>query len=151
MHIEMSFGWLVNKFRMFIAPLYCIIENAPRLFLAATHLHNYCIDEGEAVKEPGPTEPPPLPVAYYNEKRGNYFRVQSMIRQFLIKNIAQKGLWRPGTLSKKKFKNFSNPKPPSREICLRTVVFKHEDIVFNREDVCLQPLRHLSSRYLEYS
>ena len=29
---------------------------------------------------------------------------------------------------KKKFKLFSNPISPSREICLRTFVFNHEDI-----------------------
>ena len=57
----MSFGRLMNKFRILKAPLHCSIENAPRLFLlAATHLHNYCINEGEMVKELDPNEPPPL-------------------------------------------------------------------------------------------
>ena len=91
----MSFGRLVNKFRIFKAPLQCSIENAPRLFLAATHLHNYCINEGEAVKEPDPNDPPPLPPAYYNQRRGNYFRGQSIMRQLLVQKIAEKGLWRP--------------------------------------------------------
>ena len=124
MHIEMFFGRLVNKFREFLKPLYiailkmheyyfllrpsftikfrifkaplhCSIENASRLFLAATHLHNYCINEGEAVNEPDPNNPPTLPPAYYyNQRRGNYFRGQSIMRQLLVQVIAQKGLWR---------------------------------------------------------
>ena len=93
MLIEMSFGRLMNKFRILKAPLHCSIENAPRLFLlAATHLHNYCINEVDAVKEPDPNDPPPLPSAYYNQGHANSFRGQSIMRELLVQKIAQKGL-----------------------------------------------------------
>ena len=65
MHIEISFGRLVNKFRIFKAPLQCSIENALRLFLASTRLYNFYINEGEVVKEVDPSEPRPLPDQYY--------------------------------------------------------------------------------------
>ena len=38
MRIEMSFGRLVNKFRIFKSPLQCGLKSAPRLFLCATKL-----------------------------------------------------------------------------------------------------------------
>ena len=88
----MSFGMLVKKFRIFKTPLYCSIENAPRLFIAATHLQNYCINECEVVKVPDSNDPPPLPPVYYIHTRGNFFRLQSIMRQLLVQKIAQKGL-----------------------------------------------------------
>jgi DDE superfamily endonuclease len=43
--IEMAFGRLVNKWRIFRRPLQVRLKHVGRLFLCATRLHNFCIDE----------------------------------------------------------------------------------------------------------
>jgi len=43
--IEMSFGRLVNKWRIFNQPLQMKLKNVGRIFLCATRLHNFCINE----------------------------------------------------------------------------------------------------------
>jgi hypothetical protein len=43
--IEMAFGLLVSKWRIFKKPLECKLSNAPIVVLAACALHNFCINE----------------------------------------------------------------------------------------------------------
>ena len=44
--IEMTFGRFVNKWRIFKRPLHLSLKNTARVYLCATRLHNYCINEG---------------------------------------------------------------------------------------------------------
>jgi hypothetical protein len=43
--IEMVFGLLVGKWRIFCAPLECGFRNISKLVLAAAQLHNFCITQ----------------------------------------------------------------------------------------------------------
>ena len=43
--IEMTFGRLTNKWRIFRRPLSTKLKNVGLLFLCATRLHNYCLNE----------------------------------------------------------------------------------------------------------
>ena len=42
----MMLGCFVNKWRMFKHPLELHLKNTARVFLCATWLHNFCIDQG---------------------------------------------------------------------------------------------------------
>ena len=97
MRIEMSFGRLVNKFRIFKSPLQCSLKNAPRLFLCATRLHNFCINEGQVVtpEEHEAEGQALLPPAYYHQQRGRSISGQSILRERVVEEVAAKGLFRP--------------------------------------------------------
>ncbi len=43
--IEMAFGRLVNKWRIFKRPLRVKLKTAGKVIMCATRLHNFCIDE----------------------------------------------------------------------------------------------------------
>ena len=43
--VEMTFGRFTNKWRFFGRPVQCRLHNVGRLFMCATQLHNFCIDE----------------------------------------------------------------------------------------------------------
>ena len=42
----MTFGRFVNKWRIFKRPLHLSLKKTARVYLCATRLHNYCINEG---------------------------------------------------------------------------------------------------------
>ena len=92
--IEMAFGRLVSKWRIFKAPLSVKIKNATRIIYCCTHLHNYCINEGDLVPEPQPGDPKELPAEYYSA-RGRSTRGQSMMRVLVLQKISDEGLSRP--------------------------------------------------------
>jgi len=46
--IEMTFGRLVNKWGIFKRPLQVQLKNVGKVFICATRLHNFCINEGDA-------------------------------------------------------------------------------------------------------
>lgn len=45
MRIEMTFGQFVNKWRLFKRPLQVKLKNAGKVFMCASRLHNFCINE----------------------------------------------------------------------------------------------------------
>ena len=93
----MSFGRLVNKFRIFKSPLQCGLKSAPRLFLCATRLHNFIINEGQLVTldEHEAEGQALLPPAYYHQQRGRSVSGQSILRERVVAKVAEKGLFRP--------------------------------------------------------
>ncbi|MBV5267579.1 MAG: transposase family protein, partial [Burkholderiaceae bacterium] len=56
--IEMAFGRLVNKWRIFRRPLQIQLKNVGKVFLCATRLHNFCINEGSLPDDDGDDEDP---------------------------------------------------------------------------------------------
>ena len=92
--IEMAFGRLVSKWRIFKSPLSVKMKNATRIIYCCTRLHNYCINEGDVVPEPQPGDPKELPAEYY-VARGRSMRGQSMMRQLVLQKISDEGLSRP--------------------------------------------------------
>lgn len=101
--IEMTFGRLVNKWRIFRRPLQLKLSNIAKLFLCATRLHNYCIDEwlvagdnaeGNEITGGLRAEDAlaflPSNVLQVNNVRGN-----SMMRDFLVEKVASNNLRRP--------------------------------------------------------
>ena len=94
--IEMTFGLLVNKWRIFKRPLQMKVKNVGRVFLCATRLHNFCRDEVaklccntncETTDECCTFIPSDINVI---ETPGS-----SMMRDILVEEIAAFGLSRP--------------------------------------------------------
>jgi len=108
--IEMTFGRFTNKWRIFGRPLQCRLHNVGRLFMCASQLHNFCIDErllemGDNVTRGGPPTMipdapdeellhPPVPVvediAPVTPDTGN-----SVLRDILVDKVIRKNLRRP--------------------------------------------------------
>jgi DDE superfamily endonuclease len=97
MRIEMAFGLLVNKWRIFKHPLQVKLKNVGKVFICATILHNYCINEGEDDNNDA---------AILNDSDGDSTFVpsdiatisiqgNSMMRDILVDEIATMGLSRP--------------------------------------------------------
>ena len=92
--IEMCFGRLVSKWRILKAPLCVKMKNATRIIYCCTRLHNFCINEGDAVPEINPEDPRELPPEYYVQPaRG--LRGQSQMRQVVLEKVNSLGLSRP--------------------------------------------------------
>ena len=92
--IEMCFGRLVSKWRIFKSPLCVNITNATRIIYCCTRLHNYCINEGDAIPEINPEDPRELPAEYYiQHPRG--LQGQSQMRELVLEKLNSKGLSRP--------------------------------------------------------
>ena len=70
------------------------MKNATRIVYCCTRLHNYCINEGDAVPEPQLEDPKELPAEYY-VARGRPLRGQSMMRQLVLQKISEEGSSRP--------------------------------------------------------
>ena len=92
--IEMAFGRLVSKWRIFKSPLCVALKNATRIIYCCTRLHNFCINEGDAVPEIQPNDPKELPPEYY-VARGRSLRGQSRMRELILQKVDEKGLSRP--------------------------------------------------------
>jgi DDE superfamily endonuclease len=94
--IKMAFGRLVNKWRIFKKPLQTRLKDTGRLFLCATRLHNFCINESDDAEtyttalESGNDEGF-LP----SDVQATTIEGTSMIRDILVEKIASKGLSRP--------------------------------------------------------
>lgn len=100
--IEMTFGLFVNKWRIFRRPLQVELKNTGKLFLCATRLHNYCINEKLATGDA--TDPgieasetlaaggflPSAAAGTVSSVRGN-----SMMRDILLERIESESLTRP--------------------------------------------------------
>jgi hypothetical protein len=100
--IEMTFGRLVNKWRIFRRPLQLKLSNTAKLFLCATRLHNYCIDEwldGNNTEGDGTTgglfAEEALDFLPSNTLAVNNVRGNSMMRDFLVEKVASNNLRRP--------------------------------------------------------
>lgn len=97
--IEMTFGLLVNKWRIFKKPLQTSLKQSGKLFLCATRLHNFCINEDNDVstdinnmsrvtgEEEFSFEP--------SDIEGTTIQGTSMMRDILVDKIAEEGLTRP--------------------------------------------------------
>jgi len=100
--IEMTFGRFTNKWRLFRRPLEVKLENIGPLFLCATRLHNFCInqkilEEGETLLVACHTDGQPGNVLQYvpaslevTAVRGN-----SMLRDYLVKKLERNNIRRP--------------------------------------------------------
>ena len=94
-HIEMAFGRLLSKWRIFKSPLSVKMKNATRIIYCCTGLHNYCIsNEGDVVPQPQPGDPKELPAEYY-VACGRSMRGQSMMRELILQKISEEELSRP--------------------------------------------------------
>ncbi len=93
----MTFGRLVNKWGIFKRPLQVNLKNVGKVFMCATRLHIFCINEGDIengrtniVTEPAENTMPvpcdviPIPI-------GN----NSVMRVIVVDKIANLGLLRP--------------------------------------------------------
>lgn len=97
--IEMTFGRLVNRWAIFRRPLQVKLKHVGRLFLCATRLHNYCINErlnsmiDEAVPE---MQPEGMPLNYIpGDVRITAIPGNSMMRDKLLDKINRENLRRP--------------------------------------------------------
>jgi hypothetical protein len=52
----MTFGRFVNKWRIFRRPLQISLQNVGKIFLCATRLHNFCINEKQLSNESGDSD-----------------------------------------------------------------------------------------------
>jgi len=111
--IEMTFGQFINKWRYFGRPSQLSLKNHGMLFMCATRLHNFCINErlleqngfllrGTAAAPPpdDPDEPllvPPVGVEEEIAAPEQVDTVQhmSMMRQILLDKVIAKNLVRP--------------------------------------------------------
>jgi hypothetical protein len=99
--IEMAFGRLVNKFRIFRKPLEIKLDNIGRVFLCATRLHNFCINE-KLLEDEDPS------IAYAAQGQSaqelhyvpstievSTVKGNSVMRDFLVNKIKSNSLRRP--------------------------------------------------------
>jgi DDE superfamily endonuclease len=109
--IEMTFGQFINKWRYFGRSSQLSIKNHGMLFMCATRLHNFCINErllnsstlaNGRLQVPIPDGPnEPLLVPPYGEEEEiaeenvNEVHHNSMMRQILLEKVISKNLVRP--------------------------------------------------------
>ena len=96
--IEMAFGLMTQKRRILKQPLYVSLKNVGRVFLAITHLHNFCIDEGctENYDEEESTSDTVVDWSdFSNVENLTYIRNNLVMRKYLVKYIFNLGLVRP--------------------------------------------------------
>ena len=88
--IEVCFGRLVSKWRIFKSPLCINVTNATRIIYCCTRLHDYCSREGDVVPEINPEDPRELPAEYYTQRlRG--LQGQSQMRELVLEKVNSKG------------------------------------------------------------
>jgi DDE superfamily endonuclease len=95
--VEMTFGRLVNKWRIFKRPMQVKLKNVGQVFLCATRLHNFCIDE-RVTKLDTTLDCTDTADSYaYVPSDINAATIpgNSMIRDILVEEIAAMGLSRP--------------------------------------------------------
>lgn len=95
--IEMTFGRLTNKWRIFKRPLGVGINNAGKLYMCATRLHNFCINEGcsfecEALDSYATGEDG---TEYPQSREVSPVLGNSMMRDVLLEEIKARGIVRP--------------------------------------------------------
>ena len=102
--IEMAFGLLVSKWRIFRRPLQVRLKHVGRLFLCATRLHNYCINERLLHQEGEGAQPAPpagednivQPLNYVPATiQASSIPGNSMMRDRLVDKIKRENLRRP--------------------------------------------------------
>jgi DDE superfamily endonuclease len=94
--IEMAFGRLVNKWRILKRPLQTRLKNTGRLFLCATRLHNFCINESDNAETYTTTNESGNDEGYLpSDVQATTIEGTSMIRDILVDRIASMGLSRP--------------------------------------------------------
>jgi hypothetical protein len=106
----MTFGRLVNKWRIFRRPLQVRLKNVGKVFLCATRLHNFCINErllDDDFDDDDDDDDPPNPKAVSGHEEQNPIRFvpstvavasvqgNSVIRDFLVDEIKSNALSRP--------------------------------------------------------
>jgi hypothetical protein len=91
--IEMTFGWFVNKWRIFKNPTSVKIRNIGRLVMCATRLHNFCINEGEIVSDI--MEEQFTYISSDNEDSVVNVDGNSMMRDIIVNELKENGLLRP--------------------------------------------------------
>jgi hypothetical protein len=93
-HVELTFGSLVCKWRIFKRPLQVKLKNTGRVFMCATHLHNFCINEGVADDIPLSNDAEGAP---YIQSDNSVTSLQgnSMMRDILVDEITRMGVVRP--------------------------------------------------------
>lgn len=94
--VEMAFGVFVNKWTMFKKPLQTKLEKSAQLFICATKLHNFIINDGEYV----PVRDREAAAEYIEEYLpSDSFRTKivgtSAFREKVCANMAKDGLQRP--------------------------------------------------------
>ena len=98
--VEMTFGLFVSKWRIFKKPLNIKLKNVGRLFLCATRLHNFCIDNresGHREKKNGTCESSTSKLIPFipSDIRVASIPGNSMMRDVLVQEIASMVLARP--------------------------------------------------------
>ena len=91
--IEMTFGLFTTKWQIFRRPLQVRLKNVGKIFLCATRLHNFCIDQGEPSENSVNSLEDSIPASTtpVANNRGN-----SEIRNLLVDKIRNEGYFRPG-------------------------------------------------------
>ena len=106
--IEQTFGLLVNKWRIFKAPLEVALEKVPMVIHAAMRLHNFCIDNRDWEI---PARQKPADIATYVEDYMSYDHSSihghgtpltetqrfgsSRLREFIRNDLQRQGIQRP--------------------------------------------------------
>ena len=99
--IEMAFGRLVNKWRIFRRPLQVRLKNVGKVFLCASMLHNFCIDEGSSLDDDDESSPAATDLeggeVTFVPSSVQVASVQgnSVMRDFLVEQIKSNALTRP--------------------------------------------------------
>jgi hypothetical protein len=94
--IEMTFGRFVNKWRIFTRPMQVAMNNTGRVFMCATRLHNFCINEA-IDNGVAPSSSSEAGAAVFTPSSFTTVSVQgnSMMRDILLQEITDMGLSRP--------------------------------------------------------
>jgi hypothetical protein len=92
----MTFGHFVNKWRIFTRPMQVAMNNTGRVFMCATRLHNFCINEA-IDNGVAPSSSSEAGAAVFTPSSFTTVSVQgnSMMRDILLQEITDMGLSRP--------------------------------------------------------
>ena len=93
----MAFRRCINKWRFFKTKSSVSVLNLGKMFLCATILHNYCINEHpeEHRFDPHDDGTPALPQEYYQQPRVRNTRGCSYLRSIIVNRIQDNNLERP--------------------------------------------------------
>ena len=96
--IEMTFGCLVNKWSIFRRPLQVKLENVGRVFMCATRLHNFFINEGggdDTIFDNTSHDLTEIALVTPSENCPTSVPNNSIMREIVMEEISQMGLLRP--------------------------------------------------------
>ncbi len=94
--IEQTFGFMTNKWRILKKPIQTMLSGTGLVLLTITRLHNYCINQGEEVKENN-SSPPDGESAFFPTNDINMIDIpgNSCLRDAIVDRILVNGVTRP--------------------------------------------------------